>query len=1033
MRYCKQYAPNGATLREEKSIVEIIKSKATLDGKAKALTFLRHDKNPITYTYFELYQRMLQVSGHLRDMVKSEKPLIIALEPSEQYIIAFLACLCAKKIAIPLYKPKNKTEQQRFHDIVKDSGAEFIISDNPLANLECLNIETLINTPVHCTKLPVYSLDDLAFIQYTSGTTGGVKGVCLTNKNILTNLEVIKQNFACTVADIGYIWLPPFHDMGLIGGILQTFFVGFHTYFSSPDYFVKNPIGWLKGISKYGATISGGPSSAFELLGRYPARRIKEQLDLSCWRIAFCGAENINAKGVLDFFSKFKEFGLPKDSFFPCYGLAEATLYVSGARGSVETHQFCLDQEALANSKLKSCKPSNKKSHTIIGSGKPDKSLEVFIINREGETAKPSEIGEVYVRGDGVSGGYWNKGIIHTNKGLLATGDLGSLIDNTLYIIGREKDLIILNGVNYYVSQLERELNKLSPVFRSNSLIVGQKSDGYLYVAAEIKRAIQSPESYQLALQLQNEIKGKLKIEADDIFFLKKNTLVKTTSGKHSRFQSLRALENGNLEKLFCFKSYEKSLKNDKTLIDHSPFIVKSTLISLLQEISNVNEINGDTLLSSLSLGSLELVTLTEKLSKEFRLRNLSPAIFYDLATIDKINAYLVTLLKEETRQDRLSNTDHYRLKESIVARGKVCKMQEVRNVLLTGANGFFGSFLLEALLKKGNYQITCLVRGKNDSLARARLLQSLKKHKIVLTNDEWKRVEVVCGDLTKEHFAMRTTDHLDLAKKIELVIHSAAEVNFIKSAHALFNNNVLAVERVLEFSCVATLKRVLHLSSYSVLLENSVNSQTMIGYVKSKIQAEKLCQQAKVRGIPVHIIRLGSLSGHSKTGVVNRSDLMSNLLATSFETGFFVKSNTKISFQPVDLIAQDLVSLSLQDDLPFTINLYQTNGLKISTLAFFRRLTGKKIQISAPKIWLEKLALVMKESEKEVMAFLTKVEANELLIKIIELRVPQDNYVSSLKELKINKFSFLKQLKLLLVYFQHFKLQQHLLKKGAN
>jgi acyl-CoA synthetase (AMP-forming)/AMP-acid ligase II len=302
----------------------------------------------------------------------------------------------------------------------------------------------------------------LAFLQYTSGSTATPKGVMVSHGNLLHNEAIIQQAFAQTSESVIVSWLPLYHDMGLIGNVLQPLYVGAHSVLMSPVAFLQSPFRWLKAISHYRATTSGGPNFAYDLCVRKITEEQKAGLDLSSWQLAFNGAEPIRAETLDRFAKAFASCGFRREAFFPCYGLAEATLFVAGKTQSnapaVIKH---FETAALSNNRVIEATDESQDRLSLVGCGGPGMGQTILIVNPEtARVCPPGDVGEIWVSGASVAGGYWNQpeatertfhaSLAESSAGpFLRTGDLGFLQAGELFVTGRLKDLIIIRGRNH--------------------------------------------------------------------------------------------------------------------------------------------------------------------------------------------------------------------------------------------------------------------------------------------------------------------------------------------------------------------------------------------------------------------------------------------------------------------------------------------------------------------------------------------------------------------------------------------------------
>jgi amino acid adenylation domain-containing protein len=503
------------------TLIELLRWRAQHQTNQKGYTFLVDgEQEGASLMYGELDRQARAIGAVLQQYEARGERVLLLYPPGLEYIAAFFGCLYAGAIAVPAYPPRNKRHLPRIQTIVEDAQARFLLTvektqsrihnwleqTSPLTSLQILVTDTLPKGIEENWQEPEIQRQDLAFLQYTSGSTAAPKGVMVSHENLLHNLALIQQYFEQTPDSRGVIWLPPYHDMGLIGGILQPLFVGFPVILMAPEAFLQRPVRWLQAISRYRATVSGGPDFAYGLCVNKISPEQQEHLDLSCWDLAFSGAEPICPKSLENFVVTFKPCGFRREAFYPCYGLAEATLFVTGGKKlalPVIRNFHATEMEGNRVIELPEGDEKGQRVQKLVGCGQNLRDQTIVIVDPESLTqCSPDQTGEIWVAGSSVTQGYWKQSdltqdsfqayLANPGEGpFLRTGDLGFMKDGELFITGRLKDLIIIRGRNHYPQDIEWTVEQSHPAIRRNccaAFSVNGTSEERLIIVAEVER-----------------------------------------------------------------------------------------------------------------------------------------------------------------------------------------------------------------------------------------------------------------------------------------------------------------------------------------------------------------------------------------------------------------------------------------------------------------------------------------------------------------------------------------------------------------
>ena len=520
-------------------------------------------------TYKELDIRARAIAAYLQQHNAQGERAILFLPPGLEYVFSFLGCLYANVVAVPTYIMRNKRHKKNLQAIIEDSNAKFIITFQKLADDDLFSGKKILLLQQVDDKLaekwqrkPMRS-DRLAFLQYTSGSTGKPKGVMVTHDNIIANVKALDRVFANITNRKLCSWLPPYHDMGLIGGILFPLYGGFTTILMAPASFLQDPLHWLKIISEEKVTHSPAPNFAYNLC----VETIKNnseliKLDLRSWKVAFNGAEPVSAQTLENFTKAFSGYGLSSLTMSPCYGMAETTLIITGSRPNESVVINKLDKAALEQGKIVEANTGNdRKSVQLVGCGHAIPGHEVIIVDPITKKQLLSNmIGEIWVWGPSVASGYWNEPKLtqanfcarlegEGNRKYFRTGDLGFLDEtNQIFITGRIKDLIIIQGRNIYPQDIEESVcishRELMP-HSSAAFGVNIRDTEHLVIIQEINRHTKNYN--EIFENILKQVLEDHEIMPYRVVLIKQATLPKTSSGKIRRSYCRKLLEEGGL------------------------------------------------------------------------------------------------------------------------------------------------------------------------------------------------------------------------------------------------------------------------------------------------------------------------------------------------------------------------------------------------------------------------------------------------------------------------------------------------------
>ena len=576
------------------SLVDILRQRVQNQPEQTAYIFLQNGETESgRLTYVELDRQARAIANRLQSS-QGERALLL-YNSGLEFITAFFGCLYAGVVAVPVYPPRRNQKLTRFLAIANDAGAKLALTtasildeidrrweqESKLLNqLEWVATDTVETDPQDFVVRAI-TPESLAFLQYTSGSTGTPKGVMVTHGNIIHNQQLIRHSFSHSEQTIFVGWLPLFHDMGLIGNVLQPMYLGIPCILMPPVAFLMKPVLWLKAISKYRATTSGGPNFAYDLCVKKVKSEQLSDLDLSSWDLAFNGAEPVRAETLKQFSQKFATCGFKENAFYPCYGMAEATLLICGGSKQSVPIVKSVESGALEENKVIDVTdktPLVRGTKALVGCGhsqrllrrKPTEpaltvgQLDSKIVIADPESFKLCEdgqVGEIWVSGASVAKGYWNRSqqtketfdaYLSDGTGpFLRTGDLGFLLDGELFVTGRLKDMIIIRGQNYYPQDIELTVQKSHPALRLNSgaaFTVEIKGKERLIIVQEVERSyLRKLDINEVAGNILQEMINENGLQVYATVLIKTGSIPKTSSGKIQRHACRAKFLNASL------------------------------------------------------------------------------------------------------------------------------------------------------------------------------------------------------------------------------------------------------------------------------------------------------------------------------------------------------------------------------------------------------------------------------------------------------------------------------------------------------
>ncbi|WP_375501071.1 amino acid adenylation domain-containing protein [uncultured Nostoc sp.] len=669
------------------TFVDLLRLRSSTQPNRDAFTFLLDgETEQTTLTYQELDRRSRRIAAQLQALGLTGERALLLYPAGLDFLVAFFGCLYAGVVAVTAYPPRNERNTPRIKAISIDAQAAIALTTTEilptvrslmsqktdLESLQWLTTDNLALGIEDAWQEPSIDRDTLAFLQYTSGSTGTPKGVMISHGNLLHNADTTYQFMEHSPESKFVTWLPMYHDMGLIGGILQPLYGGFPCIIMPPTSFLQRPYRWLQAISHYKGTTSGGPNFAYELCTQKITSEQKKTLDLSSWSVAFNGAEPIRDDTLERFAAAFADCGFRKEAFYPCYGMAETTLMVSGVQKATSPIIKTVQKSALELSRVVESSVKDEDVYHFVSCGRVIPQLEVAIANPETlSSCKPDEIGEIWVSGPSVGQGYWNRDqetaetfhayLSDTGLGpFLRTGDLGFLQNNELFITGRAKDLIIIRGRNLYPQDIELTAERSHPSLNSGAsaaFTVEVNKEERLVIVQELKfRA--KPNLEEVISAIRQAVTEEHEVQVYAVVLIKPGSIPKTSSGKIQRRATRAQFQNCELNIVVSNILKISNIVREETRLQRSELLALSPRecqrlleIYLIEQEARVlaiapDDIIPDEPLSVLGLDSLKVFELKNRVEIDLEVEVSVADFFAGMSTrslATKILAQLTT------------------------------------------------------------------------------------------------------------------------------------------------------------------------------------------------------------------------------------------------------------------------------------------------------------------------------------------------------------------------------------------------------
>ncbi len=952
-------------------------------------------ESTLTYRGLRDRARVLAAALQARGLGQRDRVIVPSLQTAEDFI-GFFGCMYAGVPFILLPPPVDANKTLRMRAAIESAEPALILThrivNHVLGGLPALAAQ-LGRTPSDFLDLDAVSTDAasyrpvelesdaVAYIQYSSGSTSAPKGVVISHGNVLANVEaglrVIENN---PPSRTYLLWAPVFHNVGLITA-LSTVVAGMECVWMKPMDFMAKPVRWFERITHHRADYTFASNSAVN----YCTRAIRPDsiagLDLSSLVSLGNGSEPIDMDTLYAFTNAFGGIGFRLDMFNPGYGLAEATSMASASTsGPVVRH---VDSTALGRDRFVEVSPDHPKAKEIVAVGRLAWGNHALIVDPEtGALCPEGTIGELWLRGPSNALGYWRneEETVQTFRAThpqaegtyLRTGDLAALRDAHLFITGRAKELIIINGHNFYSTDLQQTIKKevpelkLVPFFTFS--VAQDKREKVISVAEAV--GIAPTELRRLADAVVAAIARTWEFSPDDILFVAEGSLPRTDTGKVQLLKLRQQYIDGKLQPVFSLKgdgAAERVVIAPRTATEAEVATLFTRLLGRTEPLSvddNFFLHGGDSLASAELMAALEVQYGVEIPIKLFLGQ---PTIAGVAQIIDAARGGAsVAEMKREKADLRAEVVLDAAIRPSPGA--PPARRNDPEAVLLTGGTGFVGAYLIRELIARTRAQIYCLVRAADAAAAGERLRRNAEHYGI--WNDAWSsRLVPIAGDLGKPRLGLTTAAFDELARSVDAVYHGGALLNFMYPYAALKDVNVKGTEECLRLASLHRAKAFHHISTFSVFDNPSYYTSEaqeddaldhpdgyFVGYIDSKWVAEKLVHVARSRGLSCTIYRPGEVSGDVVSGVWNEDAVVRNIVAT-IQLRAMPDVAVRFRITPVDYVARAIVALSLLPESEGrAFNLVNQDAKSFRELAGFAREYGYPVALLRLPEWKERL-----------------------------------------------------------------------------
>lgn len=1022
--------------RGQESLFKILKENAKRKGSEECYNFFcyeNNEKSNITITRNELLERSINVARIMKNnnIQKGDNVIIFSTQTLDNVLSAFASVYCGVVFTI-IPPPIDEGKKMRFISVLSSCKAKHILCNASIKNLMGDSIEgvNLINVEEDIAFNSIdfspenIDYDDVIYLQYTSGSTSVPKGVEVTYGNLISDINLCYENYK---AERMFSFLPFFHNMGLVYSLFAPgITLDFVSGIMSPKAFLEKPSRWIENLSEFKAEMTAIPHSIIESYSKIVPPNLLNNIDLSNLKSIHDGSEVVNYSGLINFAKAYEKFGMNVDKFITGYGLAETTCAISSGFCTYD-NVLSIDFNEYQKGKLKIVNRGDKNSMDLVSGGKIIPETKVIIVNPETNMlTKENEFGEILVQGPIVAKGYYNneeatnstfKARIEGVEGeFVRTGDLGIVINNHVYITGRVKELIIINGNNILPNDIVVKLKEKIPCLDYGTLVpFSVQKDGKerLILLIEFKEEVLvNINKEELCNEINKVIYEYFEVSPYDIGILKEGEIVKADNGKVSIMKTRsKYIKSGILNKK---EDIEDDFSGNETM---------NKLVVLIKENLDYKVRIKDNLLN-IGMDSLAIVELSAIIEDNFKV-SVPVSVIFEKPTIEFIGNYIDKSLKGEDLtnifQDKSYMKDACKLDQFITFERYTEENPLMENVFVTGTTGFVGAYLVYNLMERSKAIVYCHVRAKDKPSGFNRIKENMQYYKL-WKEDYEKRIVPVIGSVDKVNLGIEEEEYNILTKKIDTVYHNGAILNFIYPFNRLSDTNVFGTKESIAFASKGKNKFYNYVSSYSVFDNPAYFGKTILEddellaysgyylpYSETKWVSEKIIHLARKKGLRACIYRPGEITGDNKNGIWKYGDSVSRTVKDIFTNKKYADTDLNMHMTQVDYIASAMIEISKKGiNYGKAYNLLNPEVIAYRSLGEMIKECGFETEKISYDNWKNNLFNSGNEHPLKLLESLFKIkkkpsEAIENRYGKFEAKLDCTNTINALKETDIN------------------------------